>query len=60
MIVIKDVVYKIVDKIGRGDLIELGAIVFNFREFFLLVVDISCLLKEVGWLLWFDWDRGLN
>lgn len=59
-IAIKDVVYKIADKIGRGDLIELGAIVSNPREPPLLVADISRLSKEVGWLPQFDCNRGLN
>lgn len=59
-IAIKDMVYKIADKIGRSDLIELGAIATNPREPPLLVADISRLSKEVGWLPRFDWDRGLN
>ena len=59
-IAIKDVVDKIADKIGRGDLIELGAIASNPREPPLLVADISRLSKEVGWLPQFDCNRGLN
>ncbi len=59
-IAIKDMVYKIADKIGKVELIELGAIATNPREPPLLVADVSRLSNEVGWLPQFDWDRGLN
>ncbi len=59
-IAIKDIVYKIADKIGREDLIELGAIASNPREPPLLVADVSRLLNEVGWLPQFNLDKGLD
>jgi len=59
-ITIKDMVYKIADKMGRTDLIELGAIASNPREPPLLVADVTRLSQEVGWLPQFDVDRGLD
>lgn len=59
-IAIKDMVYKIADKLGRVDLIELGAIASNPREPPLLVADVTRLSQEVGWLPKFDLDRGLD
>ena len=57
---IKDVVYKIADKIGRRDLIKLGAIASNPIEPALLVADISRLSNEVGWQPQFNLDQGLD
>lgn len=59
-ITIKDIVYKIADKMGRVDLIELGAIATNPREPPLLVADIRRLSQEVGWQPQFNWDIGLD
>lgn len=59
-ITIKDIVYKIADKIGKADLIDLGAIATNPREPPLLVADIRRLSHEVGWQPQFNWDTGLD
>jgi len=57
---IKEVVSKIAEKLGRSDLIRLGAIPVNSSEPPLLVADAGRLINEVGWKPKYDLDSGLE
>lgn len=59
-VAIKDVVYKIAEKISRPDLIELGVMSVAAKEPPLLVADVSRLVNEVGWLPKYNLDIGLE
>jgi nucleoside-diphosphate-sugar epimerase len=59
-IAIKDVINKIAEKLGRRDLVELGALPVSEHEPHLLVADVSRLTNEVGWVPKYDLDRGLE
>ena len=57
---IKEVVYKIAEKVNSTDLIRLGAIPASPQEPKLLVGEVSRLSHEVGWLPKYDLDTGLK
>ena len=59
-ITIKDVVEKIATKLGRTELLKLGARSTNLEDPPLLLADISRLKDELGWQPSFDIDRGLD
>jgi nucleoside-diphosphate-sugar epimerase len=48
-IAIKEIVYKLAEKIGRAELIELGAIPVSAQEPHLIVADVTRLSEEVRW-----------
>jgi nucleoside-diphosphate-sugar epimerase len=57
---VRDLVYRIAAKLGRADLIELGALPTPANEPPLLVADVRRLRDEVGWRPRYDWDTGLD
>jgi nucleoside-diphosphate-sugar epimerase len=59
-VVLKDVIYKVGEKLGRKDLIQLGVLPVSSHEPYLLVADVNRLASEVGWLPKYDLDRGLE
>ena len=59
-IALKDVILKIGEKLGRPELIRLGAIPSSKDEPPLLVADVHRLKEEVGWTPRFNIDTGLD
>jgi nucleoside-diphosphate-sugar epimerase len=59
-ITLKDVVERIATKLGRPELLKLGARSTNLQDPPLLLADISRLKDELGWQPSFDIDRGLD
>jgi nucleoside-diphosphate-sugar epimerase len=59
-VVLKDVVWKIADKLDRRDLIQLGAVAAPASEPPLIVGDARLLKGGVGWLPKFDLDSGVE
>ena len=59
-VVLKDVIYKVGEKLGRKDLIQLGVLPVSSHEPYLLVADIGRLTSEVGWLPKCNLDGGLD
>lgn len=59
-ITIKDVVYKIGEKINKLDLIRLGAIQNTLQETALLVADCGRLSNEINWVAKYNLDTGLE
>jgi nucleoside-diphosphate-sugar epimerase len=59
-IALRDIIYKIAEKIDRKDLIQLGVLPVPVHEPHLLVADVSRLTNEVGWLPKYNLDRGLE
>lgn len=59
-VAIKELVYKIADKVGRPDLIRLGAISTSSNEPQLLLADVNRLSNEVGWFPDYDLDTGIE
>jgi len=58
-IALRDIIYKIAEKIDRKDLIQLGVLPVSVHEPHLLVADVSRLTNEVGWLPKYNLDNGL-
>jgi nucleoside-diphosphate-sugar epimerase len=58
-VVLKDVIYKVGDKLSRKDLIQLGALPISSHEPHMLVGDVNRLTSEVGWLPKYNLDIGL-
>lgn len=59
-IVIKEVIYQIAGKLGRRDLIQLGALPNDENEPNLLMADVSRLSNEVDWQPKYNLDTGLE
>lgn len=59
-IAIKELVYKIADKIGRHDLIRLGSISSPSNEPQLLLADVNRLSNEFGWFPNYDLNAGIE
>jgi nucleoside-diphosphate-sugar epimerase len=59
-IALRDIIYKLADKIGRRDLIQLGVLPVSEHEPHLLVADVRRLTNEVGWLPRHDLNTGLE
>jgi len=59
-VVLKDIIYKIANKLGQQDLVELGALPTSANDPLLLVGDVSRLSDEVGWRPQYDLDRGME
>ena len=59
-VALKDVLYRIAEKLNRRDLIHLDALPTPANEPRLLVADVSRLFDELGWSPEYDLDRGLE
>lgn len=59
-ITIKEIVYKVTNKIGETDLIQFGTIPTPKEEPHLLVADISRLCNEVGWSPKYGLNQGIQ
>jgi nucleoside-diphosphate-sugar epimerase len=59
-IALRDIIYKIAEKIDRRDLIQLGVLPVSVHEPHLLLADVGRLTNEVGWLPKYNLDRGLE
>ena len=59
-VAVRDIIYRIAEKLGRPDLIQLGAISAPDSEVPLLVANVSRLHQEVGWAPHYDLDTGLE
>ena len=59
-VVLKDLISEVGHKIGRKDLIQLGALPVSPQEPDLLVADVRRLTNEVRWLPKYDVDVGLQ
>ena len=59
-VALKDVVVRIGEKLGRQELIQLGAQAAPAGEPPVLVADIARLREEVGWHPRYDLDQGLD
>jgi nucleoside-diphosphate-sugar epimerase len=59
-VTLKELIYKIADRLDGRDLIDLGAIAAARDEPPLLVADVTRLKKEVGWSPRFNLDEGLG
>jgi nucleoside-diphosphate-sugar epimerase len=57
---VKEIVYKIAEKLGRTDLIKLGAISTSAGEPPLLVADVTRLSNELGFSPKYNLDNGLD
>ena len=57
---LKEIIYKISEKLNREDLINLGAIPASKNEPHLLVADVRRLSEEVGWSPKYDLNAGLD
>ena len=59
-VALKDVIYKIADKLGRCDLVQLGALPAQDNEPRVLIADVGQLSEKVRWQPKFDLDMGLE
>ncbi len=59
-ITLKDIIFTIAKKLGRQDLIRLGAVSVPADEPHLLVADVNRLFEEVGWRPKYDLEYGLE
>lgn len=59
-VVLKDVISEVGRKIGRKELIQLGAVPVSSHDPDLLVADVKRLTNEVGWMPSYDLDAGLQ
>ncbi len=59
-IALKDVIYRIADRLTRREMVQLGAISTPNNEPPLLVADVGRLLKEVCWQPKYDLEAGLK
>lgn len=59
-VALRDVVARIGEKLGRQDLIQLGALSVPANDPPVLVADVSRLREEVGWQPRYDLERGLD
>ena len=57
---LKEVIMKIADKLGRKDLIQLGALSASPNDPKLLVGDNTVLKDRVGWQPGYDLDQGIE
>jgi nucleoside-diphosphate-sugar epimerase len=60
LIQLKELIHKIAEKLGRPDLIELGAIIVSDKDPKLLAADVTRLFQEVDWIPKYDLDVGLE
>ncbi|WP_017715484.1 NAD-dependent epimerase/dehydratase family protein [Kamptonema formosum] len=59
-VALREIIYKIAEKMGRPDLIHLGSLPTPASDTHLLVADVSRLTDEVGWSPSSDLDAGLE
>jgi nucleoside-diphosphate-sugar epimerase len=59
-VALKTIVTRIGERVGRSDLIELGAIPARANDAPLVVADVTRLKHELGWAPSYDLDRGLD
>jgi nucleoside-diphosphate-sugar epimerase len=59
-VALKEVIYKIGDKIGLSELIQLGAISTTAKEPPLVVANVERLYNEVKWLPRYNLDAGIE
>lgn len=59
-VALREMIYKIAEKMGRPDLIQLGSLPTPASDPHLLVADVSRLTGEVGWSPSSDLDAGLE
>lgn len=59
-VALKDVIYKIADKLGRCDLVQLGALPVQDNDPRVLIADVGRLSEKVRWQPKFDFDMGLE
>jgi len=59
-VALKSIIYQIGEKLGRSDLIQLGAIPMSESDVPLLIADVSRLHREVGWTRRYDLETGLE
>ncbi len=57
---LKEIVYKIADKLNRKDLVRLGAVPASANESRFVVADVGRLFDEVGWRPKYTLDKGLE
>lgn len=57
---LKEIVYKIADKLNRKDLVRLGAVPASANEPRLIVADVGRLSDEIGWCPQYDLNVGLD
>ena len=58
-VAVKDIIYRIVERVNRPGLIQLGALPTSANEPPLLVADVSRLSNEVNWVPKYELDQGL-
>lgn len=59
-VALRDIIFKIAEKLNGQDLVQLGAIPAAANDTRLVVADVSRLFDEVGWQPEFDLDSGLD
>jgi len=59
-VILKDLIYKIAEKLGRKALIQLGGVPVLSNEPPLVLADVTLLKNQVGWSPKFDLDLGLE
>lgn len=59
-VVLKEIIYRIAEKIGRPDLIQLGALSASKSEPPFLLADVQRLKRDLGWVPHYDLDTGLD
>jgi nucleoside-diphosphate-sugar epimerase len=59
-IVLREIIYRVAEKVDRKDLIQLGVLPVSVDEPHLLVADVGRLTNEVGWLPRYDLKTGLE
>ena len=57
---LKDIIFKIGDKLNKSNLIRLGTIPVSEDEPPFLIADVKRLANEVGWRPEYDMDKGLD
>lgn len=59
-VALKDIVYRIAEKLDRKDMVQMGALPAAENEPDLLVANVGRLTGEVGWRPHYDLDQGLE
>ncbi len=57
---VEDIVFRIGEKLGRNELIQLGAVETDINEPYLILADTTRLRQEVSWVPRYDLDQGLD
>ncbi|CAN5858698.1 NAD(P)-dependent oxidoreductase [soil metagenome] len=59
-IAVKELIYNIAEKLGRRELVQLGAVPSAPNDPYVLIADARRLREEVGWRMHYDLDQGLE